>query len=315
MRVYLIRRLFYLFPVILMVVTIVFFLAHLIPGDPAAIMAGADATVEDVERMRQVMGLDRPLHEQYGRWLLQLVQGDLGESIFLQRPVTTAIFERLEPTAMLTTLSMIVALIVGLPAGILSGVHPNTWLDKAMMVIAMFGVAVPPFWLGLNLIYVFSYRWGLFPPGNYVDLSTSVSQSLYYMVLPSISLGFGQSALIARILRSCMLEVLAQDYIQVARAKGVREKTVIGVHALKNALVPTSTVIGITVAVLLGGAVVTETVFNLPGVGRLLITSVLRRDYPVIQGTVLFIGLVFVLVNLLVDVMYCFIDPRIRYDE
>jgi len=296
------------------VVTIVFFLIHLIPGDPAAIMAGAEATVEDVERMRTVMGLDRPLHEQYAVWLSRLLQGDLGESIFLQRPVTVAIYERLEPTMMLTALSMLVALVIGIPAGIISAVHPNTWLDKGMMVVAMLGISIPPFWLGLNLIYVFSFQLRWFPPGNYVDLSTNVAESIHYMILPSISLGFGQSALIARILRSCMLEVLAQDYIRMARAKGMPERMVVQVHAFRNAMVPTSTVIGITVAALMGGAVITETVFNIPGVGRLLISSVLRRDYPVIQGGVLFIALVFVLVNLLVDILYCFIDPRIRYD-
>ena len=298
----------------LIVVSIVFFLVHLIPGDPAAIMAGAEATVEDIEDMRKVMGLDRPIYEQYFLWLSHLVRGDLGDSIFLNRPVTTAIAERLEPTILLTGFSLIVALMIGIPAGVISGAHPNTWLDKIMTVIAIQGVSIPAFWLGLNLIYLFSYKLRIFPPGNYVALSTSVKKSIYYMILPSISLGFGQSALIARMLRSCMLEVLAQDYIRTARAKGLAERIVVYVHALRNAMVPTSTVIGITVAVLMGGAVITETVFNLPGVGRLVISSVLRRDYPVIQGVILFIAMVYVLVNLLVDVLYCFIDPRIRYD-
>lgn len=297
----------------LIVVSIVFFLIHLIPGDPAAVMAGAEATVEDVERMRKVMGLDRPLYEQYILWLSHLIRGDLGDSIFLNRPVTIAIMERLEPTILLTGFSLIVALIIGIPAGVIAGAHPNTWLDKIIMVIAIMGVSVPAFWLGLNLIYFFSYKLRLFPPGNYVSLATSVQQSIYYMILPSISLGFGQSALIARILRSCMLEVLAQDYIRTARAKGLAERVVIYIHALRNAMVPTSTVIGITIAVLMGGAIITETVFNIPGIGRLVISSVLRRDYPVIQGIILFIALVYVLVNLLVDVVYCVIDPRIRY--
>lgn len=297
----------------LIVVSIVFFLIHLIPGDPAAVMAGAEATVDDIEKMRKVMGLDRPLYEQYILWLSHLIRGDLGESIFLNRPVTTAITERMEPTILLTGFSLIVALIIGIPAGVISGAHPNTWLDKIMMVIAIWGVSIPAFWLGLNLIYFFSYKLRLFPPGNFVSLSTSVQKSIYYMILPSISLGFGQSALIARILRSCMLEVLAQDYIRTARAKGLAERVVIYSHALRNAMVPTSTVIGITIAVLLGGAVITETVFNIPGVGRLVVSSVLRRDYPVIQGIILFIALVYVVVNLLVDVVYCIIDPRIKY--
>ena len=311
---YLARRLMYLLPVMLVVVSTVFLLIHLIPGDPAAVMAGADATPDDVARMRNVMGLDRPLYEQYGRWLFRTIQGDLGRSIFLERPVTTAIAERLEPTVLLTIFSLIVALIIGLPAGVLSGAHPNTWLDKGMMVVAMLGVSIPAFWLGLNLIYLFAYKFRLFPPGNYVSLSTSIPGGFYYMLLPSLSLGFGQSALIARMVRSCMLEVLAQDYIRTARAKGLSEKIVVYVHALRNAMVPTSTVIGMTIAVLMGGAVITETVFNIAGVGRLVVSSVLRRDYPVIQGVILFIALVYVVVNILVDVLYCLIDPRIRYD-
>ena len=311
---YLARRLMYLLPVMLVVVSTVFLLIHLIPGDPAAVMAGADATPDDVARMRNVMGLDRPLYEQYGRWLFRTIQGDLGRSIFLERPVTTAIAERLEPTVLLTIFSLIVALIIGLPAGVLSGAHPNTWLDKGMMVVAMLGVSIPAFWLGLNLIYLFAYKLRLFPPGNYVSLSTSIPGGFYYMLLPSLSLGFGQSALIARMVRSCMLEVLAQDYIRTARAKGLSEKIVVYVHALRNAMVPTSTVIGMTIAVLMGGAVITETVFNIAGVGRLVVSSVLRRDYPVIQGVILFIALVYVVVNILVDVLYCLIDPRSRYD-
>ncbi len=314
MWAYLARRLVYLLPVMLVVVSIVFLLIHLIPGDPAAVMAGADATPDDVARMRNVMGLDRPLYEQYGRWLFRTIQGDLGRSIFLERPVTTAIAERLEPTILLTTFSLIVALIIGLPAGVLSGAHPNTWLDKGMMVVAMLGVCIPAFWLGLNLIYLFAYKLRLFPPGNYVSLSTSIPRGIYYMLLPSLSLGFGQSALIARMVRSCMLEVLAQDYIRTARAKGLAERVVVYVHALRNAMVPTSTVIGMTIAVLMGGAVITETVFNIAGVGRLVVSSVLRRDYPVIQGVILFIALVYVVMNILVDALYCLIDPRIRYD-
>ncbi len=190
MYIYLVRRLLYLLPVMLIVVSIVFFMVHLIPGDPAAIMAGAEATVEDIERMREVMGLDRPLYEQYLLWVSHLVRGDLGDSIFLDRPVTTAIGERLEPTLMLTTFSLIVALLIGIPAGIISGVHPNTWLDKIMTVVAILGVSIPAFWLGLNLIYVFAYKLRLFPPGNFVPLSSNVGKSIYYMILPSISLGF-----------------------------------------------------------------------------------------------------------------------------
>jgi len=311
---YLLRRILYIIPVMLIVVTFVFFMVHLIPGDPAAVMAGADATPKQVEEVRRFLGLDRPLYEQYYLYIARLLRGDLGNSLFLDRPVTSVIAERLEPTLILTFFSMFIAVLIGIPAGVIAGVHPNTWSDKCTMVIAMLGVSIPSFWLGLNLIYIFSLKLKLFPPGNYVSLSKSALICLYYILLPSFSLGFASAALIARILRSCMIEVLAQDYIRTARAKGLVERVVVYVHALRNAMVPTMTVIGIAVAISLGGAVITETVFNLPGVGRLVITSIQRRDYPIIQGVVLFTAATFVLVNLLVDLIYCVIDPRIKYD-
>ncbi len=314
MYAYLIRRILYLIPVMLIVVTFIFFMIHLIPGDPAAVMAGSEATKEDIESTRRFMGLDRPLYEQYGRFVFRLIQGDLGKSLFMERSVVSVIAERLEPTMVLTFLSLMVAIIIGIPTGVIAGVHPNTWSDKTTMVVAMLGISMPPFWLGLNLIYLLSLKLNLFPPGNYVSMSTSVVKCLYYMLLPSLSLGFASAALVARILRSCMIEVLSQDYIRTARAKGLAERVVVYIHALRNAMVPTMTVIGISVAIHLGGAVVTETVFNLPGVGRLVVTSIFRRDYPVIQGVVLFTAVIYVCVNLVVDLIYCFIDPRIRYD-
>lgn len=314
MYAYLIRRILYLIPVMLIVVTFIFFMIHLIPGDPAAVMAGSEATMEDIESTRRFMGLDRPLYEQYGRFVFRLLQGDLGKSLFMDRAVVSIIVERLEPTMVLTFLSLLVAVTIGIPAGVIAGALPNTWADKTTMVIAMLGISMPPFWLGLNLIYLLSLKLKLFPPGNYVSMSTSFVKCIYYMLLPSLSLGFASAALVARILRSCMIEVLSQDYIRTARAKGLAERVVIYIHALRNAMVPTMTVIGISIAIHLGGAVVTETVFNLPGVGRLVVTSIFRRDYPVIQGVVLFTATIYVCVNLLVDLMYCFIDPRIRYD-
>jgi len=314
MHYYVIRRILYLIPVMLIVVTFVFFMVHLIPGDPAAVMAGDEATDEDVEYIRHLMGLDRPIYEQYGRYVLRVLKGDLGKSLFLERPVTSIIVERLEPTVLLTFFSLIVALIIGIPAGVIAGVFPNTWSDKTTMVVAMLGISMPSFWLGLNLIYFFSLKVKLFPPGGYVSMSSSPVKCIYYMLLPSISLGFASAALKARILRSCMIEVMTEDYIRTARAKGLTERVVIYIHALRNAMVPIMTVIGISVALHLGGSVVTETVFNLPGVGRLVVTSILRRDYPVIQGVVLFTAAIYVCVNLLVDLLYCLIDPRIRYD-
>ena len=314
MYTYLIRRILYLIPVMLIVVTFIFFMIHLIPGDPAAVMAGAESSKEEIENIRRFMGLDRPLYEQYGRFVFRLLQGDLGKSLFMDQPVVSVIAERLEPTMLLTFLSLLVAVTIGIPAGAIAGVFPNTWLDKTTMIIAMLGISMPSFWLGLNLIYLLSLKLKLFPPGNYVSMSTSFVKCIYYMLLPSLSLGFASAALVARILRSCMIEVLSQDYIRTARAKGLAERVVIYIHALRNAMVPTMTVIGISIAIHLGGAVVTETVFNLPGVGRLVVTSILRRDYPVIQGVVLFTATIYVCVNLVVDLMYCFIDPRIRYD-
>lgn len=314
MHNYLIRRILYLIPVMLIVVTFVFFMIHLIPGDPAAVMAGIDASAEDIEQMRKLLGIDKPLYEQYGRYVWRLLQGDLGKSLFLDRPVTSIIAERLEPTMILTFLALVVALSIGIPAGIVAGLLPNTWSDKTTMIIAMLGISMPPFWLGLNLIYLFSLKLKLFPPGNYIPLSSNAVKCIYYMLLPSFSLGFASAALVARILRSCMIEVLTQDYIRTARAKGLTERVVVYIHALRNAMVPTMTVIGLSIAIHLGGAVVTETVFNLPGVGRLVITSILRRDYPVIQGVVLFTAAIYVCVNLIVDLIYCIIDPRIKYD-
>ena len=314
MHYYVIRRILYLIPVMLIVVTFVFFLVHFIPGDPAGVMAGEEATEEDIEYIRHLMGLDRPIYEQYGRYVLRLLKGDLGESLFLERPVTSVIAERIEPTVLLTFFSTVVALIIGIPAGLIAGVRPNTWSDKTTMVIAIFGISMPAFWLGLNLIYLFSLKVRLFPPGGYVSMSSSPIKCIYYMVLPSISLGFASAALKARILRSSMIEIMTEDYIRTARAKGLTERVVIYIHALRNAMLPTITVIGIALAHHLGGAVVTETVFNLPGIGRLIVTSIFRRDYPVIQGVVLVIAAIFVCVNLLVDLTYSLVDPRIKYE-
>ena len=314
MHNYLIRRILYLIPVMLIVVTFVFFMVHLIPGDPASVMAGMEASEEDIEQMRRLLGLDRPLYEQYVRYVLRLLKGNLGNSLFLDRPVVSIIVERLEPTIILTFFALVVALVIGIPAGIIAGTLPNTWSDKTAMLVAMLGISMPPFWLGLNLIYIFPLKLKFFPPGNYVSLATSPIKCFHYMLLPSFSLGFASAALVARILRSCMIEVLTQDYIRTARAKGLGEKVVIYIHALRNAMVPTMTVIGISIAIHLGGAVVTETVFNLPGVGRLVITAISRRDYPVVQGVVLFTAAIYVCVNLVVDLIYCIIDPRIRYD-
>ncbi|MBI4277859.1 MAG: ABC transporter permease [Armatimonadetes bacterium] len=310
---YVIRRVIALLPVLLIVATVGFLLIHLTPGDPAAVMLGPDAAPDEVERARHEMGLDLPLPVQFLRWYGRVLRGDLGYSIFLDRPVIQAIVERLEPTMLLTGMSLAIALAIGVPTGVWAAVRHNTIVDQACMGFALAGVSIPNFWLGLNLILLFSIYLGLFPVAGYTPLAEGVLRSLQSLVLPAITLGSGASGLIARITRSSMLEVLGQDFVRTARAKGLRERLVIFHHALRNALIPTVTVIGLAVGALLAGAVVTETVFALPGVGRLVISSVLRRDYPLIQGALLFLAMIYVLVNLAVDILYVYLDPRVKY--
>jgi peptide/nickel transport system permease protein len=314
MTAYLVRRLLAVVPVMLVVVTVVFLLIHLIPGDPVSVMLGPDATPDQIEATRRALGLDRPLPEQLGLFYLRVLRGDLGQSYFLDRPVTTALLERAEPTLLLTASALLVATAIGVPSGIIAAAYRGSLWDRALMLGALLGVCVPGFWLSLNFIYVFAVRLGWFPVAGYASLFSDPVAALRYMALPAVSLGFNQSALIARISRSCMLEVLQQDYVRTAQAKGLSERTVVYGHALRNALVPIVTVIGITMAILIGGAVVTEIVFNIPGLGRLVIGAILRRDYPVVQGVVLVTAAAYVLINLAVDVVYAFIDPRIRYE-
>jgi peptide/nickel transport system permease protein len=310
---YIFRRSVALLPVLLIVATVGFVLIHLSPGDPAVVMVGPDATPQEVEALRHILGLDQPLVLQLARWYSRVLQGDLGYSIFLHRPVIQAIIERLEPTVLLTTMSLAVGVAMGVPAGIIAAVRRNSWVDQSTMGLSLCGLTVPSFWLGLNLILVFSVYLGLFPVAGYVPLKESVTAALRSLVLPALTLGFTGSALIARMTRSSMLEVLSEDYIRTARSKGSPERIVIYRHALRNAMIPTLTVIGLTIGGLLAGAVVTETVFALPGVGRLVISSVLRRDYPVIQGVLMFIASMYVLVNLLIDILYVSLNPRIKY--
>ena len=313
MTTYLLRRLLALLPVMLVVVTIVFFLIHLIPGDPVAVILGPEANAQQIEDARRELGLDRPLHEQLVRFYVRLLRGDLGRSYFLDRPVTTALLERAEPTLVLMASALFVAVLIGVPSGIVAGAYPGSGWDRVLMTAALLGVCVPGFWLSLNFIYLFSVRLGWLPVAGYASVFSDPVAALRHMLLPAVSLGFSQSALIARIARSCMIEVLRQDYIRTARAKGLAERSVIYLHAFRNALVPVVTVIGITMAILIGGAVVTEIVFNIPGLGRLIISAILRRDYPVVQGVVLLTAAAYMLINLAVDMVYAFIDPRIRY--
>ena len=314
MTAYLVRRVLALVPVLAVVVTVVFLLIHLIPGDPVSVMLGPDATPAQIQATRQALGLDRPLHEQLLKFYARILHADLGQSYFLDRPVTQALLERVEPTLVLTFSALLVAVVIGVPSGIVAAAYPGSLWDRLLMLGALMGVCIPGFWLSLNFIYLFAVRLGWLPAAGYASVFTDPVAALRYMVLPAVSLGFSQSALIARISRSCMLEVLQQDYIRTARAKGLSQRSVTWVHAFRNALVPVVTVIGITTAILIGGAVVTEIVFNIPGLGRLIISAVLRRDYPVVQGVILVTAAAYVLLNLVVDVLYVFIDPRIRYE-
>src|SRR5438552_8420373 len=313
MKVYILRRLVALIPVALVVATVAFVLIHLAPGDPAAIIAGPDAPAEDIAQLRRTLGLELPLHVQLTRWYGRLLRGDLGQSIFLRKPVVDAILDRAEPTVLLTLSAILVSIVIGVPAGVLSARHHNSFTDQAFMVFALLGISIPNFLLGLIFVLVFGVWLAWFPVAGYSPLEDGWLATARSLVMPAFALGLVQSALIARIARSSMLDVLREQFVTTGRAKGLAERAIVYKHALRNALVPTVTVIGISFAVLISGAVVVETVFNIPGLGRLIISAVLRRDYPVVQGVVLVIAGVYMLVNLLVDLSYLVIDPRVKY--
>jgi peptide/nickel transport system permease protein len=313
MLAYLIRRVLLAIPVMFVVAGGVFLLLYLTPGDPVSVILGPDASPQQIAELRQRLGLDQPVLVQVVRWFGRLLVGDLGQSIYLNRPVLQTLLERAEPTLMLTLLATLFAILLGLPIGIVSATRAGSWADLGAMLVAMGGISMPSFWVGLNLIFVFAVVLGVFPVAGYQPLSRGLWENLRYLALPAVTLGFAQAALLARMSRSMMLDVLREDYVRTARAKGLAERTVVLVHALKNAMVPLVTVMGLTFAILMGGAVITEQVFNIPGLGRLLVQSVLRRDYPVVQGIVLVIAFNYVAINLLVDILYGFFDPRVRH--
>ncbi|HZF05500.1 MAG TPA: ABC transporter permease [Patescibacteria group bacterium] len=313
MKTYVAQRLLALIPVVLVVATVAFVLIHLAPGDPASIIAGPDASSDDIVRIQRQLGLDAPFHVQLFRWYGRLARGDLGQSIFLRRPVLEAIVDRAEPTILLTLYAMLIAVAIGVPAGVLAARHHDATTDQALMAGALIGISIPNFLLGLLMILVFSVQLGWFPVAGYVPLEDGWLGTLRSLTLPAFALGVVQSALIARIARSAMLDVLREQFITAGRARGLSESAVVYKHALKNAMIPTITVIGISFAILISGSVVVEQVFNIPGLGRLIISAVLRRDYPVIQGVVLCIAGLYMLVNLVVDLSYVVFDPRVRY--
>lgn len=310
---YLLQRLLAAIPVLLIVAVVTFSLVHLTPGDPASLMAGDQALPEDIERIKDKLGLNRPLYEQLAIYFWDILRGDFGESVFTKFPVTTLIAQRLEPTISIAIFSQLVAIIIAIPAGILAAWKANTWIDRVVMILAVAGLAIPSFWLGANLIWLFAVRLDWFPALGYVSISEGVLPWLRSITLPSIAIGFISAALIARMTRASMLEVLREDYVRTARAKGLGEYKILIAHAFKNASIPVVTIIGIGLAGLVSGLVVTEAVFAIPGVGRLIVDAVLRRDYPVIQGVVLMVTFAYVLINLAVDIIYGYLDPRIRY--
>jgi peptide/nickel transport system permease protein len=298
--------------VLWLVTVIAFVVIRLAPGDPSAVMLGSDATPAAVAEFRARYGLDRPLAMQYVAWLSHVVRADLGTSIYLGRPVTTAILERLPVSLTLTLAAFVIAVVLGLTLGLVAAYWHDTWADRAVSAVAALGLALPSFWLGICLIYLFAVRWRVLPSGGFVEPWVDPPASLRHLLLPAFALGYLQSGLIARMTRASMLEALRGDFVRTARSKGVAERRVVVKHALRNALIPILTVTGISLAVLFGGAVVIETVFTLPGVGRLLVNAVVRRDYPVVQGTLLLVAAWYVLVNIAVDVLYTVTDPRVR---
>jgi peptide/nickel transport system permease protein len=313
MFAYVIRRIIATIPVMAVVALFVFSLLYIAPGDPAAVIAGDQASPADVERIRQSLGLDRPFLVRFGEWVWQILHGDLGTSIFTNLPVTTMIEQRFEPTLSLMVVTLCLAVAIAIPIGVLAAWKAGTWIDRAIMAFAVFGFSVPVFVIGYLLAFVFALELEWLPVQGYTPLSQGLGPWFHNLILPSITLGCVYIALIARTTRAAMLEVLQQDYIRTARAKGIGQSDILYVHALKNASVPIVTIIGIGIALLIGGAVVTESVFAIPGLGRLTVDAILRRDYPLIQGLVLLFSFIYVLVNLAVDLLYTFLDPRIRY--
>jgi len=331
---YIIKRLLALIPILIGVAIIVFPIVHLIPGDPAQTMLGERATDQALERLREQMGLNDPLPVQFWRYVKDLLRGDLGRSIMSNNPVSAELVQRFPATLELSFFAIIFAVFVGVPAGIFASMNQNSWFDNLSMLIALIGVSMPIFWLGLMFIWLFAVELGWFPPSSRIGVGleftpitnlyvidsilqfnfTALKNVLHHLVLPAVALGTIPMAIIARMTRSSMLEVLKKDYIRTAYAKGLKRKIVIFKHALKNAMVPIITVVGLQFGVLLGGAVMTETIFSWPGLGKYLVDAIYARDFPIVQGGILFFAGVFVIVNLIVDLSYALVDPRIQYE-
>ncbi len=313
MSKYILQRLLGMAAVMFIVVTIVFVIVRVTPGDPAAVMLGPDATQEDIAALRERLGLNRPILTQYVLYFGQLLRGDLGQSIFLDQPVLVALADRAEPTVSLTVLAITVAALIAVPIGILAAYRRGSAFDQVVATIAMMSASIPSFWLGLLAQQMIAVKLGLLPVAGYGPPGAGFLERMQHLILPALILGVVSSALILRFTRASMLDVLNDDYVRTARAKGLSEFKVVMKHAFKNALIPVITVLGLTAAMLISGAVVTENVFNLPGVGNLVVSAVLRRDYPVIQGALLVVAGLYVLINFLIDMLYLVVDPRVKY--
>jgi peptide/nickel transport system permease protein len=313
MFAYAVRRILATIPVVVVVALFVFSLLYIAPGDPAAIIAGDQATPADVARIRVSLGLDRPFLVRFGDWAWHILHGDLGTSIFTNLPVSHMIAQRLEPTISLMILTIVISVLIAVPLGVVAAWKQGSLIDRGVMLFAVLGFSVPVFVLGYLLAYVFALKLNLLPVQGFRPLSSGLWPFLRTLILPATALALNYIALIARITRAAMLEVLSQDYVRTARAKGLGQRPILFLHALKNASVPIVTVIGIGIALLIGGTVITEQVFAIPGVGSLIVQAILQRDYPVIQGVILISSGVYVLINLIIDLIYPLFDPRIRY--
>jgi peptide/nickel transport system permease protein len=310
---FLVRRLIGLVVVLMMVATITFMLLHLAPGDPVIFMLGDGATIEQMERLRHELGLDKPLLFQLFQWYSRLIRFDLGDSLTLKMPVGTVILQRIEPTLMLATLTILVAVLLGLPMGVLAATHHNRPLDQIIRIISLSGVSIPTFWLGILLILWLAVGKRWFPAQGYSKLEDGFLLTIKSLTLPVLALGLSGSSFITRMMRASMLDILQEDYLRTARSKGLQERVVIYRHALRNAILPTITVIASYFYTLLSWTIVAETVFNIPGIGLLVVNAIMRRDYTVVQGVVVFIALASVIVNLVVDILYVIIDPRVKF--
>jgi peptide/nickel transport system permease protein len=311
---YVIRRLLVVVPTMLAMVVLIAAMISLVPGDPVTLMIGQEVSGEAIAAKRHELGLDRPMPVQLGHWLLKATHGDLGSSYFLNQPVSTAIVERYSVTVNVACFSLLIAIMVGMSVGVLASVRQGKVFDWGAMILSLIVLSIPSFWLALNLIFLFVVTVQWFPLGGFVPLRQDPVEYFRHLALPCLSLGLGEAAILARVTRTSMLEVLRSDYLRTARAKGLREATVIYAHALRNVLIPIITVAGMSAGVFLGGSVVTETVYSLPGVGRMIVEGVVRRDYPVIQGGILVVTLTYLVINLVVDLLYMVVDPRVRYE-